>query len=204
MTFINFVLQRLALCLVQRDWLVLRTALIHEYHRLLRDIRYWPPLAAQQLLIAGEDHRFFSHPGFDVIAICRAIWRRITSGRIEGASTISQQVVRVLTGRHEITLRRKLNEVLLAVLVTSVVPKEHQPALYLRIGYFGWRMNTFRDACRQLHVQPQSMCLRQCAELVARLKYPQPRCLSFERIHLIERRTNHLIQLSNQGLAVRG
>ncbi len=194
---ISRVFQRLALCVVKRDWFRLHTALINEYDRLLRDVRHWPPLPAQQLLIAGEDHRFFSHPGFDMIAICRAIWRRITDGRIEGGSTISQQVVRVLTGRYERTLNRKFKELLLATLVTSVVPKEHQPALYLRIGYFGWRMNTFSDACRELHLQPHLMSVRQCAEVVARLKYPQPRCPSHERIQLIERRVAHLMQLRN-------
>ncbi len=56
------------------------------------------PREVQDAFIAAEDERFYEHHGFDVLAIGRALWSNITKGRIvSGASTISQQVVRLVS-----------------------------------------------------------------------------------------------------------
>ena len=60
-----------------------------------------------KLLISGEDHRFYYHLGFDTIAICRALRNRLIYNRIEGASTIEQQLVRVLMNDFEKTYKRR-------------------------------------------------------------------------------------------------
>lgn len=86
-------------CVFAKDWRHLRDAINAEQKKILAQPASIPPLICQQLLVSGEDHRHARHPGYDVIAICRAVWRRATSGRREGASTIDQQIVRVLTGR---------------------------------------------------------------------------------------------------------
>ena len=156
---------------------------------------YDPPIFAQQLLISGEDHRFFRHGGIDLIAVCRAIWRRVTIGRREGASTIEMQIVRVVSGRYESTLRRKLREMALATLLTRFVPKEQLPALYLRIGYYGWRMNGFKEACQRLRSSADSLMPTETARLVARLKYPQPRQNNLFRRDQINIRGEHLLRL---------
>jgi len=70
------------------QWLLLCEDLKKTYSQHQREPEYCPPLILQKLLISGEDHRYFRHPGFDVIAICRAIWRRLAWGMSEGASTI--------------------------------------------------------------------------------------------------------------------
>ncbi len=69
------------------------------------------------LLVLGEDHRNRYHIGFDIIAITRAIYRRVTTGLKEGASTIEQQLVRVITADYSMTFSRKLKEILLAVVI---------------------------------------------------------------------------------------
>src|SRR5574341_29331 len=62
----------------------------------------WVPLAGipvtvRNAFIAAEDERFYRHHGFDAIAILRALWSNVTKGRVvSGASTISQQVVRLV------------------------------------------------------------------------------------------------------------
>ena len=109
-------IQAIAERLLKSQWALLRKDLASEYVRYLRTREYVPSLILKRLLISGEDHRYFLHPGFDVIAICRAIWRRLAWGVREGASTIEQQTVRVLKGRYERTLRRKVHEILLAPL----------------------------------------------------------------------------------------
>jgi penicillin-binding protein 1A len=80
------------------------------------------------LLIAAEDHRYGSHPGVDFVAMCRAIWRTMFCGRREGGSTIAMQLVRVLTGRYEKTLSRKVIEILLAVKLTRFLSDSELPS----------------------------------------------------------------------------
>jgi membrane peptidoglycan carboxypeptidase len=185
----------IALWLFRREWQEMRLRLKKIYHSHLNNIHDRPTVLAQQLLISGEDHRFFSHGGIDLIAICRALWRGIVLRQREGASTIEMQVVRVVSGRFERTLRRKIHEIALATLVTGEIPKEFLPAVYLEIGYFGWRMNGFEAACRRLGVSADALTSDETARLVARLKYPQPRFTGSERWHQINARGRHLLRL---------
>ncbi len=192
--FARFV-SALALRLVRSEWLELRDHLVQAYKSHRDDYIGCPSLLAQQLLISGEDHRFFSHGGIDLIAVCRALWRGLVFRRREGASTIEMQLVRVLTGRYERTFRRKVREIALATLVTREIPKGALPAIYLRLGYFGWRMNGFAAACRRIDRRPESLTPIETARLVARLKYPQPREISPHRWEQIDVRGRHLLQL---------
>ena len=180
---------------VSTDWAVVRSRINAEWRRLEQDPDFVPPVALQRLLVSGEDHRCLWHPGCDPAAICRALWRRVARGSREGASTIEQQVVRTITGRYERTLRRKLREVVLAVLVAAAFPKSVLPAVYLGIAYYGWRMNGYRQACMRLRLGPRTLSLDDAAALVARLKYPEPRVAPIARRCQIDRRRRHLIAL---------
>ena len=146
-----------------------------------------------RLLVVGEDHRIALHPGVDPFALCRAAWRTYGRRRREGGSTVAMQLVRVLTGRFERSCRRKADEVVLAILVTRHVPRDELPALYLSVGYFGWGMNGFAQACRRLCIDPVSCSLQESASVVARLKYPEPRSCTAERRLQIARRTEYLM-----------
>jgi len=179
---------------------MVRAGIALECARLARHPELAPPLVAQRLLVSGEDHRHAWHPGFDLIAICRALWRRMAYGSREGASTIEQQIVRTITGRYEHTLRRKLKEILLATLVGASFPKEILPPLYLAIAYYGWRMNGYRQACQRLGLRPGSLALDEAAGLVARLKYPEPRTAPIARTLQIHRRSKHLLDLYQRHL----
>jgi membrane peptidoglycan carboxypeptidase len=191
----NKLLKNFVKSTVEKEWNDLSLTLISKYEYYKNKPEFRPPIIAQHLLISGEDHRFFYHPGFDIIAICRAIFRRMVFNIIEGASTIDQQLVRVLTGRYERTIKRKWREICLAILLTSIVPKEELPGLYLSIAYFGWHMNNFKEACEKLHLNPSTMTMKEAAELVARLKYPEPSQPSKKRIQAIRRRGIHLMKL---------
>src|SRR6185436_18483264 len=64
-------------------------------------------------VIAVEDARFFEHPGLDIIGILRAFWTNLRrGGRVEGASTITQQLTRSLFLSPERTYDRKLKELI--------------------------------------------------------------------------------------------
>src|SRR5690242_20336233 len=101
-----------------RDWSNITRRMEAELFRLRRNPHSVPLVLLQELLVSGEDHRHGRHHGFDLIAIARAVWRRIARGKYEGASTIEQQLVRVITGRYERTLRRKVREIGLAMLLS--------------------------------------------------------------------------------------
>lgn len=149
-------------------------------------------------LIAGEDRRFWRHPGFDVWALCRAFISTYFLSSRQGGSTIAMQLVRTITGKYENTLSRKVREILLSIRLTRYVPREILPLLYLWVAYYGWRMNNFSQACSRLKISPSSVGSYEAAKLVARLKYPQPRNEDPRRLMKIHRRALYLLKLSHR------
>ena len=146
------------------------------------------------ILIAAEDHRFSNHPGVDLVSLCRAVWRTLFCGKQEGGSTIAMQLVRVITGRYERTMGRKIAEIYFAVRLTRQVPKSDIPKLYLSIAYFGWRMNGLKQASSRLNINPASLSLFDAANVIARLKYPEPRQLDNHRLAKINGRVKYIIK----------
>ncbi|MBI5054990.1 MAG: PBP1A family penicillin-binding protein [Nitrospirae bacterium] len=89
-------------------------------------------------VVAVEDSRFWQHKGIDYIAIIRAILKDIIAGRIkEGASTITQQLAKVIFLSPEKTVVRKLKEATLAFRIEKNLTKEEILELYLNKVYFG-------------------------------------------------------------------
>lgn len=74
------------------------------------------------VLIEAEDHRNAHHPGVDPIGMIRAVWVFFIRSHTQGASTIEQQFVRVVTGRYKRSLARKLREQILAIAVARQRP----------------------------------------------------------------------------------
>lgn len=100
------------------------------------------PAACWQATVAVEDSRFFHHPGIDPLAIGRAAVQNWRSGTVvSGASTITQQLARttLMTAeeRYEQSLRRKLREAWLALLIELRYTKEEVLAMYLNQVYYG-------------------------------------------------------------------
>lgn len=89
-------------------------------------------------VIAVEDTRFFDHPGLDFWGILRAAWTNVKrGGKIEGASTITQQLARTLFLSPERTFQRKIRELILALKMELVLTKEQILEMYLNQIYFG-------------------------------------------------------------------
>ena len=89
-------------------------------------------------VIAVEDVRFFEHPGLDYIGILRAAWTNLRrGGKVEGASTITQQLARSLFLSSERTIDRKIRELVLAYKMELVSTKEQILETYLNQIYFG-------------------------------------------------------------------
>jgi penicillin-binding protein 1A len=88
--------------------------------------------------VASEDARFYEHGGVDLTAILRAAWVNLRHGRIEqGASTITQQLVKNVVLSNERTWSRKLREVMLALEVERRLSKEEILLTYLNEIYLG-------------------------------------------------------------------
>lgn len=92
--------------------------------------------------IATEDKEFYNHPGFDLVAIARALWQNLTAGEVEsGASTIHQQLARTLLlgpdERFERSYSRKIREVILAAEISRRYSKNEILEIYLNENNYG-------------------------------------------------------------------
>ena len=150
------------------------------------------------LLIAAEDHRFGSHLGVDLISLCRSMWRLLVCGKKEGGSTIAMQLVRVITGRYEKTIGRKIIEIYFAIRLTRLVSESDLPKLYLSIAYYGWRMNGLKQVSKRLNINPSTVSQLEAAHLIARLKYPEPHLYDEKRLAKIRERAKYIIRRSDK------
>jgi penicillin-binding protein 1A len=96
------------------------------------------PEHVRQAFISAEDRRFWDHPGFDIFGIVRAAVSNFTSsGSQQGASTITQQLTRMILLTNERTLERKIKELILAVRVDRLLSKREILERYLNGVYLG-------------------------------------------------------------------
>src|SRR5262247_664913 len=96
------------------------------------------PQTLKQAVIATEDARFYSHFGVDPMGIARAIYQNFRRGRIvEGGSTITQQLAKVLFLTPDKSLERKLKEAILALEIERRYAKDRILEMYLNQVYFG-------------------------------------------------------------------
>jgi len=91
--------------------------------------------------LSAEDKNFFSHPGVDAKGVLRAVINNakniMTSKRLEGASTITQQVAKNFLLTNEVSINRKIKEAILAFRIERALSKERILELYLNQIYLG-------------------------------------------------------------------
>ena len=91
-----------------------------------------------QAFIAAEDRRFYQHSGIDFLSIGRAIARNVAARDVvEGASTITQQLARIVYLNQEQSLKRKLQEAMMAQKINRELSKEMILERYLNLVYLG-------------------------------------------------------------------
>ncbi|MBL8152311.1 MAG: transglycosylase domain-containing protein, partial [Blastocatellia bacterium] len=89
-------------------------------------------------IISIEDRRFFDHPGIDFRGLFRAIWRNVEEGNVhQGGSTVTQQLVKNFFLTSERTLKRKLSEAFISVLLETRLSKEQIFQMYCNEIYMG-------------------------------------------------------------------
>ncbi len=91
--------------------------------------------------LSAEDKNFFSHPGVDAKSITRAVIKNVknifSEKRLEGASTITQQVAKNFLLTNEVSIKRKIKEAILAFRIERAYSKERIMELYLNQIYLG-------------------------------------------------------------------
>ncbi len=117
----------------------------HNEDRVLVKLDEVPPLLVEALL-AMEDRNFYEHRGVSPRSIFRAFWANLRAGRtVQGGSTLTQQLVKNYFLSNERTVRRKLNEAIMSLLLERRYPKDEILEVYLNEVYLG------QDGQRAIH-----------------------------------------------------
>lgn len=95
------------------------------------------PKYLQEATLAIEDKNFYHHPGFDAQAIIRAFWENLSGKKLQGGSTITQQLVKSSLLTPEQTLERKIKELLLAFWAERVYSKKQILEMYFNQVPYG-------------------------------------------------------------------
>ncbi len=106
------------------------------------------PKLVQNAFVAAEDGNFWEHGGVDYWGIVRAVWNNVKGESTQGASTITQQVVKNMVLTPERTFKRKIQEMILARRLESQLTKEEIFAIYLNEIYFGHGRYGVQEAAR--------------------------------------------------------
>ena len=128
--------------------------------------------------IVTEDRPFFSHYGISVRGIGRSIMANITQRRIaQGASTITQQLVKLIFLDSQRTFKRKIKEFFIAHLIEYQFSKEQILETYLNHIYFGCGIYGVEAACQRFWNVPASdVTLAQAALLAGTVRSPERLC----------------------------
>ena len=125
------------------------------------------PALLLQAIVSVEDARFYTHKGFDVIGIARAIFVNVEAGEIqEGASTITQQTVKNLFLTSDQTFTRKAEELVLSMNMEKDFDKDKILEIYLNVIYFGSNFYGIHDAAQgYFGKEPADLTIAECAML---------------------------------------
>jgi len=132
------------------------------------------PDHVKNAFIAAEDLRFYKHPGFDIVRIFGAVMANLRSRTFsEGASTITQQLVKLTHLSAEKTIARKLEEIYLALQLENACSKDEILEMYLNYVYFGRGAYGVEAASRSYFgLSAAEISPAQAASLAAIIKAP--------------------------------
>jgi len=165
--------------------------LITEFHV---ERRIFVPLAQiprslRDAVLATEDRRFYQHWGIDPIGIGRAVWQNYRRGRVvEGGSTITQQLTKVLFLTPDKSLERKFKEAVLALELERRYSKDRILEMYLNQIYFGHGAYGVEAAARTYFGKSVSELTVREAALIAGLPRAPTSYSPFEHADAAKRR----------------
>lgn len=132
------------------------------------------PEHVQEAFIAIEDRRFYSHTGVDLRSIIRAVYRDIVArDKVEGGSTITQQLAKNLFLTNDKSWTRKIKEAMIALHLEREFTKDQILEMYLNVIYFGQGQHGIEAAAnRYFHKSAEELTLDEAALLAGIIKAP--------------------------------
>lgn len=133
------------------------------------------PKLLQNAVVAVEDKRFYMHNGFDPIRIGKAVLDTLENKKFgAGGSTITQQLIKNVTGDDEVSINRKIREVLYSVAIEQKYSKEEILTGYLNIIYLGHGNYGMLDAINMYFGKtPEELTIAEAAFMAAIIKSPE-------------------------------
>lgn len=146
-------------------------------------------------LVAAEDKRFFNHHGLDILSILRALYHTLFLGNVQGGSTITQQMVRIIALTRKFSVKRKIQEMVLSLIIERKVSKKAIIELYLNSAYYGTGCIGLNRTCWRLFAtEPEKLNLLQCTFIVALLKIPVSQHSSRWKLRRIILRQRYILE----------
>ena len=156
------------------------------------------PIKVIHAFLSAEDKNFFEHPGVDAKGVLRAIYKNIfniiSSKRLEGASTITQQVAKNFLLSNEVSLDRKVKEAILAFRIERALSKKRILELYLNQIYLGEGSYGIASASLNYFDKPVSNLNYAEAALLAALPKAPSRYNPYKNIDLAKFRRDLVIR----------
>ena len=151
--------------------------------------------------VSIEDKNFYSHSGVNYKRMAKALLRNITSGKLkEGASTISQQLIKNTHLTNEKTYERKIKEIFLAKEMERQISKDEIMESYLNVIYYGNNLYGIENAARFYFSKPASeLTLEESAMLAGIIKSPGNYCPINQPEKCLKRRNLVLSEMFKDG-----
>ncbi|MEO1688204.1 MAG: PBP1A family penicillin-binding protein, partial [Pseudomonadota bacterium] len=158
------------------------------------------PDLVKNAFISAEDRGFYDHAGFDALGIVSAVVDYAQGGRLRGASTITQQVMKNFLLTNERSFERKIREIILATRIEQVLSKDQILELYLNEIYLGARAYGVAAAALNYFGKPlEELTAAEAAYLAALPKAPSSLHPVKNREEALERRRYVLGQMLRNG-----
>lgn len=168
--------------------------------RQIRKLSQIPPCVIHAF-IAAEDWQFFSHGGLSYKGIIRSTLVNLMHLRnAQGASTITQQLVRLLFFENKKTYTRKIKEQILALVVEQQFTKDQILETYLNHIYLGAGIYGVEAACQRFWGKPITACtIDEAAVLASIVRYPRKYCPLYHPESTLQRRNLILKNMASLG-----
>ena len=149
------------------EWTMYHTLFLDSENRIWADLEQIPK-DLQKAVVAIEDKRFYKHKGVDWHGTARAIFSTIFGGSVQGGSTITQQLVKNVTGDNQNTVKRKVMEIYRAQELEKRYEKDEILEAYLNEVYFGYSCyGVVTASLKYFNKDVSELSLAECASLIA-------------------------------------
>ena len=149
------------------EWVMYQTLFMDAENRIWANLDQIPK-NLRNAVVAIEDKRFYTHKGVDWHGTARAILSTLFGGSVQGGSTITQQLVKNVTGDNQNTVKRKVTEIYRALDLEKRYEKDEILEAYLNEVYFGHSCyGVVTAAMTYFDKDVSELTLAECASLVA-------------------------------------